>query len=81
MKTEFSDLIMPSRILSYGKIVERRAQKQMKTKFSDLIMPSRILSYGKIVERRAQKQMVYFVLQYAGTCGLCQNNYVLSDNF
>ena len=45
MKTLFSNLTMPSRLLSScNKDSERRLQRQMKTTFSNLTMPNRLLS-------------------------------------
>lgn len=47
MKTQFSNVVMPNRILSYEKIMKGREQNQMKTQFSNVVMPNRILSYEK----------------------------------
>ena len=49
---------MPSRILSYRKIVKGERRDKRKTKFSGLAMPSRILSYRKTVkgERRDKRK-------------------------
>ena len=50
MKTKFSILTLPRRILSYEKIVKAERSGKMKTKFSILTRPRRLLSYKKIVK-------------------------------
>ena len=58
MKTKFSILTLPRRILSYEKIVKAERSGKMKTKFSILTLLRRLLSYQKIVkaERKTEEE-------------------------
>ena len=57
MKTKFSILTQPRRLLSYVKIVKAERSGKMKTKFSILTQPRRLLSYVKIVKAERSGKM------------------------
>ena len=42
MKTEFSGLSLPSRLLSYEKIVKGKSNDKTETEFSDYALPDRL---------------------------------------